>query len=210
MHLSVVVLLAALTLTAPASAAPSLPLTEDHKAAVTGQGPERRPVEAVVTYRVGSRGDVGHDLADFDRSVAATLADPRGWSLGGAVRFAAVSRGADVRVWLATPSHVAAADRTCDARYSCRVGRDIYINRARWRYGATASRRLPLSEYRRYVINHEMGHWFGLAHRECPGPGAVAPVMLQQTISLDGCRPRTWPLPQERRRAAQHTGVGTR
>lgn len=210
MHLFVVVLLAALALTAPASAAPPPPLAEDHKAAVTGQDSARRPVEAVVTYRVGSRGDVGRDLAEFDRSVAATLADPRGWSLGGAVRFAAVSRGADVRVWLATPLQVAAAHPTCDARYSCRVGRDVYINHARWRRGATARWPLPLSEYRRYVVNHEMGHWFGLAHRECPGPGAVAPVMLQQTISLDGCRPRTWPLPDERRRAAQRIGVRAR
>jgi hypothetical protein len=43
------------------------------------------------------------------------------------------------------------------------------------------------------VINHETGHWLGQGHRYCPRRGAYAPVMQQQSISLQGCRAHIWP-----------------
>ncbi len=195
-------------LASPAAAASTSPLAEDHYTAVvvqeaTGPVQVQRPVRHTITYQVSSRGDVGRDLGEFRTVVRSTLNDVRGWSLGGTVRFKPAQTGADLRIWLASPVEVAAAHPTCDELFSCRVGPDVFINITRWRDGPTGERDAPLAAYRRYVVNHEVGHWLGLDHRDCPAPGRPAPVMLQQTISLDGCDPRTWPVAGELRRVEQ-------
>lgn len=203
-------LVAAVALATPASATSATPLADEHKVALSpDQAAEVPRVAEVVTYRAAARGAVDTDLVRFRDVVADTLDDPRGWSLGGVVRFTPVSSDAELRIWLASPAEVAAAHPACDATFSCRVGPDVYINVERWRSGATGEWKLPLTAYRRYVVNHEVGHWVGLDHQPCTGAGDAAPVMLQQTIGLDGCDPRVWPLPRELRRAAAYLGVSS-
>lgn len=171
-----------------------------------GPAPDR-----TYTYAIRTRGDVQADTGTFASVASSTLSDSRGWSLGGALRFRRVAAGAgqDFNLILAGPSAVERAAPLCSSDYSCRVGDDVLINDRRWRT-ATQSWTQGLGAYRRYAINHEVGHWLGLGEAECPQPDEPAPVMHQQSISLDGCEANQWPLPAERERVAKRQGTTVR
>jgi hypothetical protein len=168
-----------------------------------GMGPAGVP-DGLVLYEVGTKGPVQSDLDEFRSMVAATLHDPRGWSLGRTVGYLPVRRDGQVHIWLASPAAVDAAHPVCSARYSCRVDDDVYINDARWRDAPATFVDRSLDDYRHYVINHEFGHWLGLKHRGCRRVGAAADVMQQQSISLDGCHSRLWPRPHEQDEARRN------
>ncbi len=157
------------------------------------------------TYSVITQGTVYGNPSEFATVAAQTLADPRGWSLGGTVAFQRVSSGGDFTLILAQPAVIGALPG-CDAYYSCRVGRNVYINDDRWR-GASPSWPYGVALYRQYVILHEVGHWLGLGHSNCPASGSSAPVMQQQSISLQGCRANVWPLIAERAQVGRNFGV---
>jgi hypothetical protein len=79
----------------------------------------------------------------------------------------------------------------------------VIINENRWRHGTPYFKSAggTLREYRAMVVDHETGHWFGLGHATCGGKGQLAPVMMQQSKGLYGCKPNPWPLPGEIARA---------
>jgi hypothetical protein len=128
------------------------------------------------------------------------LDHPRGWQRVDDLRFRQVAAGDDrpvaMTVHLASPSTV---DARCYplltyGEVSCAVGSSAYLNARRWFAGAeTYGERL--TGYRRYLVSHEVGHVLGRGHEGCPAPGAPAPVMVQQTKGLGGCRPSPWPQP---------------
>ncbi len=125
------------------------------------------------------------------------LSDRRSWIGAGDVRFQIIdSTDADIRVRIASPSTV---DQRClplrtVGRLSCRNGRSLNINADRWN-GATEFWTTGLEVYRAYLINHEVGHYLGYGHVNCTGVGQRAPVMQQQTKSLQGCVENGWPYP---------------
>jgi hypothetical protein len=152
-----------------------------------------------VTYHVETRGAVGTSVAKFRGLAQQTFADPRGWRSAG-VSFRRVKSGGDFTLVLAQASWVPRFSSSCSATWSCRVGRFVIINTERWQHASPAwnAARLPLRSYRHMVVNHEVGHWLGHGHVGCPGPGRLAPVMMQQSKSLAGCRFNPWPAPRER------------
>lgn len=132
-------------------------------------------------------------------AVLATLNDPRGWGATDGVTFSRTAGDdASIRVVLASP---ATTDRMCaplqtEGRYSCgNAGTGVAVlNFDRWVHGA-ADFGDDVATYRQYLVNHEVGHVLGHGHESCPAPGAVAPVMVQQSISAEGCVPNGWPAP---------------
>lgn len=162
--------------------------------------PITRPVGTagpVITFSVEVEPVLGWAVEDAQLEIVNILGDPRSWVAGGTQRFQLVVEGeADVRIRIATPSTV---DARClplrtGGTLSCRNGRSLNLNSDRWA-GATSFWTEPLAEYRAYLINHEMGHYLGFGHQSCPVAGAFAPVMQQQTKSLQGCAPNGWPYP---------------
>jgi hypothetical protein len=149
------------------------------------------------TYSVSVRGAVQADVATFRAAVAETYADPRGWPRAHH-RFREVPTGGAFTVVLARAAYLPSFAWFCSPAYSCQASRYVVINASRWAHGSrgfTGS----LDAYRRYVVDHETGHWLGLAHARCPRRGALAPVMQQQSKGMQGCRPNPWPLPRELR-----------
>ena len=138
----------------------------------------------------------------FAAEVEQILFDRRGW-LGPGSRIAlqrVESQPYNFRVTLAAPDLV---DRLCfpfrtRGRVSCENRGRAVINANRWLFSSPAWPRRV--NYRRYLLNHEVGHSLGHHHRFCPRPGALAPVMAQQTGGAGACRRGQWPKRFERAR----------
>lgn len=148
------------------------------------------------TYRIEVEPATGVNLRWVTGQAERILSDPRGWTGVARWRLQRVRRRPDIRVVIATPDTV---DRLCAraglrtmGEVSCWNGRFAAINVERWRRGADGFPG-PLRAYRRYVLNHEVGHGLGYGHASCPRPGARAPVMQQQTFRTRPCRPNGWP-----------------
>jgi len=147
----------------------------------------------VVAYRVEVETNVPVSADSFAKNVDSTLGDRRGWTKSGRYSFER-NPEAKLRIVLATPQTV---DQLCAplqtrGEVSCRNGNVVAINALRWAEGAKSYAH-DLAGYRIYVINHEVGHSLGFSHATCPIKGAKAPVMLQQTLGLQGCKRNPWP-----------------
>ncbi|WP_338750257.1 DUF3152 domain-containing protein [Janibacter alittae] len=189
---------AAQSSTSSTSSSPTLPDYESTGEFETAKGSDRVRGSSgqLMTYEVEVEKGSGVSARVFAGAIDGTLRNPRGWTAGGHWRFQRVSAGqSDLTIRLATPKSVdaqcAAAGLNTHGYTSCRTGRYILINLDRWYLGVPQIRDLDL--YRNYLINHEVGHALGKGHQSCPGKGETAPVMLQQTLGLDGCVANAWP-----------------
>lgn len=185
-----------LTLAAGATHAPPLAAAADY---VTADGESER-VGSGTTYRFNVQVQRSIDIRRkrFAAEVEGILLDDRGWTRSGAVAFKRVDDGENTRIILATPRQVQRLCYLQTQKYSCRIGEKVLVNLRRWRRGVPHwpdSRR----NYRRMLVNHEMGHRIGHGDRSCPERGAKAPVMQQQSITLQGCRANWWPTESELR-----------
>lgn len=163
---------------------------------VKGSSPPPEGEGKVKRIRVEVESGIKINRKAFANFVMETLNDPRSWRHKSHDRFERTDGNADIRVVLATPTTSAELCKPMTTRgvLSCRRGNAAYLTMYRW-VNATPDYQSDRNGYRRYLVNHEVGHALGRAHARCKQEGWLAPVMLQQTISLAGCRPNSWPYP---------------
>lgn len=136
--------------------------------------------------------------------VEATLRDPRGWLQFG-IRLHRVSSHADAHfsvtmesaAWFALEFAGIPALADLSVTVMDPVFPRVYLNRARWTGALPNGSGMSLRNYRRYLVNHEVGHALGASHVKCErardGSPVTSPVMLQQTKGTCGCVPSPWP-----------------
>ncbi|WP_229705755.1 DUF3152 domain-containing protein [Micromonospora sonchi] len=177
------------------------------------RGPVLGTAGRVRSYRVAAEVGSGVEPGEFALAVQEALTGPGSWVDSGRLRLRQVPEGSayDFTVYLATAR---TAGRMCaaggvDIRIggrpytSCRAPGKAIINLERWRLSVPhyVEAKVPLTVYRTYVVNHEVGHELGHRHERCPGKGKPAPVMMQQTLFLNGCVANPWPYLDGRRYA---------
>ncbi len=161
------------------------------------------------TYCIRAKNVSESELPAFGAKVNSTLNDARGWSLDGQVSFSQVSSGCSMVMWLSAAADLPGFGAICDSTWSCTVRPNVIINYNRWTGASDAWNASggSLDDYRSMVINHESGHWLGFGHRYCGGAGQPAPVMQQQSISLQGCTFNPWPSVAEKNTLRAQLGI---
>ncbi|QQQ79663.1 DUF3152 domain-containing protein [Saccharothrix sp. 6-C] len=126
-----------------------------------------------------------HGDDSFAAVVDHVLRHPRGWAGRHAFRRVGDDVEPELRIRL-TSQRTARSLCGFELPYdtSCRVGSTVHLSSARWFRGAHTYGE-DLRGYRVYAVNHEVGHFLGLGHEVCPADGSPAPVMMQQTLSVD-------------------------
>lgn len=150
----------------------------------------------VHTFSVEVERGLGIEPVAFASRVEGALFDERSWGARGRIAFRRVPSGGSFRVTLASAGTTRRLCQPLDTgrSLSCfKRGRAV-LNAYRWFHGSPYYQ--SLEDYRTYLVNHEVGHALRQGHVGCPSPGAVAPVMLQQTKGLQGCRANPWPYPE--------------
>jgi hypothetical protein len=177
--------------------------TAKGKAGEFGYARERGPILGdggrLYRFRVAVEKNVAiASPTGFADAIDETLGDERSWINDGRLRLRRVPKAddADFTIYLASAK---TSEKMCatggldtEGYTSCRVPGQVIINAERWA-DAVPEYDGKLDTYRRYTINHEVGHELGHGHEACPGQGEKAPVMQQQTFGLKGCTPNAWP-----------------
>ncbi|MEV4423506.1 DUF3152 domain-containing protein, partial [Patulibacter sp. NPDC049589] len=164
------------------------------------RGPMLGTAGSVHRFQVAVEKSVdGPKPAEFADEIDSTLGDERSWIAEGKLRLRRVPASADNADFVIYLASARTSEQMCATGgletggfTSCRLPGKVIINADRWAE-AIPDYEGHVAEYRRYAINHEVGHELGHGHELCRGEGEPAPVMMQQTFGLKGCTRNAWP-----------------
>jgi hypothetical protein len=126
-------------------------------------------------------------------SVASTLTDSTGWSLGGRLRFAPVQNNCNLSIRLVRATQMSSLSATCSGQSTCRLGNQIELNLSNWMVPPTTWTQ-GTGSYRQQMIEHEIGHWLGFDHGSCTLKSSAVPILESPTVILNGCSPNWYQL----------------
>lgn len=200
----------------PAASVSSTPAVSGASSVYQNIGSSKQPVSGNsgskvtsvnnITYCVKVLGVDPTNLGPLSSKAAAVYSDSRGWSLGGKITFTKVESNCSFNLWLVEGSQMHNFADYCGWKYSCETPGNVVLNFTRWSSGVDGLD-MTIDDYRSMIINHETGHFLGFPHANCPGPDQLSPVMHQQTISLNGCKPNPWPTSLEQKTLAFLRGL---
>ena len=144
-----------------------------------------------IRYDVLIQDNIKKNLKNFQKFIQNTLSDKRSWKFN----FLYDKKNPNFLIIL---SKARTINNICGfSNLSCadRSNNIIYINYSRWLNGAKKSG-LSLIDYRKYLINNEVGHILGLNHYKRKKNKKV-PIMYQSTLGIYDSLPNCYPLPWE-------------
>lgn len=198
----------------PEEATPSPTPTRSTAAAPTASRCGPSGARKAIRYAVEIEKSIPITRAELRKFLQGAYCDKRGWTRTGRVSFQPVDKRTKgvTRIQLLKKAGV---KRECSrllgeqssGNYSCASTalNEIVLNYERWSKGASEFNAMggTMTQYRTMVSTHEMGHVLDLRHQMCTTQGGLAPVMMQQSISMKSsstgktCKPNPWPLQHE-------------
>lgn len=137
------------------------------------------------------------------RVIQDVLKDPNGWAKMGysfqrvppAVGKTLQERNPEsvFHIRVSLPRTIGRACRITDRSCADLSKNTIFLNSSRWLKGAEKAD-LPLGDYRKSLVAHEVGHLLSYPHVPCAGPGLPGDVMQEFTLKgWEGCLPSMHP-----------------
>jgi hypothetical protein len=153
-----------------------------------------------LTYKIIVNKDTRVSESFFTKNVDNILTDPRTWKN---YKFKRITDPKVKPYFLIILCRPEVIKKTCGFHgLSCTNMKTkvVWINSNRYKRGAQKSG-YNLTDYRIYLINHEVGHVLGKHHTKCSdkpkGGSDKVPVMNQATKGIGKCKPNVWPLEYE-------------
>lgn len=156
-----------------------------------------RPAVAEYRYQVAVsvENGLGHQFEDAPADIVDVLNDDRSWRADTDTAYLPTASldSATVRFALVGDDYY---DANCPVQTHlaavCYVDGAVLIRAYTWAGGASTYAG-NLDGLHAYLVNHGMGLALGKQVQPCVAPGSLAPVMMQQTSDLKGCRHNPWP-----------------
>lgn len=146
----------------------------------------------ILKYHISIEDGITRSLKHFGNIVDNILKDKRTWKRYKFIRTYN-KKESNFKIILTKPASIYSICKMKGLSCTNMITKDIFINLNRWKNGSKKSQ-MNITNYRQYLINHEVFHALGGGHNVCK-ENQVCPVTEQQTIRIPkNSKPNPWPL----------------